>query len=161
MYKSSRDGFIDYNDLATQSVPIAYTTWSARKLTNDGLWPQTFKTEKPQGVTELRNTATNQFDFSKLSIWDQVDIRVVFDLTTSATNQESLVYMNMAIWWWAYSIYDWSWYFKAAWTRPVWAVIKLYMWNTDTINLPSEIMFLSDANASIKVNWFYISAKRK
>lgn len=156
-----KDWFIDYNDLTTATTPIAYTTGSPLKLTNDWAWPQTLTTYKPIWVVQFWNTTTNQFDFTDLSLWDEVTIRISLDVTTSAVNQEFRLYLSMAIWGWAYTLSDWIRAFKTAWTYPVWFAIPLYMWNTDTITLPAELMFSSDANATIKVNWFYISAKRR
>lgn len=156
-----KDWFIDYNDLTTATTPIAYTTGSPLKLTNDWAWPQTLTTYKPIWVTRFRNTTTNQFDFTDLSLWDELNIRVSLDITTSWANQTFLLYLSMAIGGGAYTIYDWDWYFKTAWTYQIGFSVPLYMWNTNTITLPAEIMFSSDANATIKVNWFYISAKRR
>ena len=154
------DWFINYSDLATQTTPIVCTAWVPVKLTNDWLGGQTLKTYKPTGIVELWNTATNQFDLSGLSLGDEISIRLNYTVTTSSNNQEFYSYMNMAIGWASYSIYDWIHFFKTAWTRQVGEVMTLYMGNSDTITKPAEIMFSSDANATIKVNWFYISVKK-
>ena len=56
------DGWIDYSNSGTS---INYTAPNALKLTNDGLGLYTNKTFKPYGITELFNTTTNQFNFSR------------------------------------------------------------------------------------------------
>lgn len=160
-YKPSRNWFINYSDLATQSSPIAYTTGSPLKLTNDWAWPQTLSTYKPDWITRFWNTSTNQFDFTWLVLWEEVKLRVNLTVTTSATNQTFLLYLSLAIGGASYSIYDWNWYFKTAWSYQIWVEMSIYIWNSDTITRPAELMFSSDANAQIKVNGFYISAFRK
>ena len=155
-----RDGNMNYSDLATQTVPLSYTSGSF-KLTNDWLWAQTQTSYKPIWVTRLWNTTTNQLDFTQLILGDEVWIRLNLEVTTSWVNQEFRTFLNAWIWWASYSIYDWNRYFKVAWVKTIWAEIIINMWNADTITRPCEIMFSSDASATIKVIGFYTSVKRR
>ena len=156
----NRDGFIDYNDLATQSTPIAYTTGTI-KITNDGAWPYGDSANKSPMVTRLWNTATGQFDFSQLSIGDQVFIRCDIVVTTSTPNQEVELDYVMDIWWANYTVHCINQYFKTAKAYHLWQTTDIYIGNVGTKNNPAELRFQSDWACSIKVNWFYISTKRK
>lgn len=95
-YKASRDGFIDYNDLATQSTPLAYTTGNLQ-LTNDGAGSYGTVVYKPMGITKLWNTSTNQFDFSELSIGDEISLRFDLLVTTASTNQVVKIFSTFDI----------------------------------------------------------------
>lgn len=56
-------GFLDYQDTATAGTPInpAASTWT--KLTNNELGANTRKNFAPDGVTDLWDPVTNEFDF--------------------------------------------------------------------------------------------------
>lgn len=159
--KKSIDGFFVYSDLATASTPISYTASNPLKLTNDGLGAQTQNTYKPYNITKLWNAVTNQFDFSELSLGDELSIRFNIQVTTSATNQQFRLYLSMAIGGIAYTIDNGAFFFKTAEAHPIGFVIPISMSNTDTITKPAELMFVSSDNATIKMNSFYISTKRK
>ena len=152
------DGWINYSNSA---AAVNYTTGSPLKLLNDGLGAQTLKTYKPYGFTELFNVATGQFNFSELVLGDEVTIRFNMTVVTSSNNQEFFNYLNLAIGGAAYSIYDGCHFYKTAGSRQAGEIITLYMGNADTITFPTELMFSSDANCTVKVNGFYISVKRK
>lgn len=152
------DGWMVYSNSAST---VAYTTGTPLKLLNNGLGPQTLKTYKPKGLTELWNTSTNQFNLSELILGDEVVIRFSFDLETLSNNTESYIYTNMAIGGAAYSLYNGVWTFKTIGTRQIGSEIMIYIGNNDTIIYPTELLFVSDANCNIKVNSFYISVKRK
>lgn len=159
-YKTSRDWFIDYNDLATQSTPLLYSTWNIQ-LTNDWAWPYWNNSYAPMWITQLWNTSTNQFDFSKLAIWDEVTLRFDLLVTTSATNQIVKIYATFDIWWTPFSLTLDNQHFKTAWEYNIVETEKFYIWSAGMKNNPWRLYFNSDANASIKVNWFYISVIRK
>lgn len=81
-------GAFYYADLTTATTAITVPVGGAFVvLTNDGDGSETYKS-RPDGVTEIYNDATNQFDFSELALGDMVDIRVDIEFTTTAVNQE-------------------------------------------------------------------------
>lgn len=160
MYKASRDGFIDYNDLATQSVPLAYTTGDLQ-ITNDWAGPYGSSANAPMGITQLWNTSTNQFDFSKLSIGDEVTLRFDLLVTTSAPNQVTKVFCTFDIWGTPFSLTLDHQYFKSAWSYNVVETEMFHIGSAGMKNNPGRMYFNSDANATIKVNWFVISVKRR
>lgn len=151
------DGFMDYNHAG---IAQSYISGSL-KLLNDGAGAQTLKTYKPYGITELWNVATNQFNFSELAIGDEVSIRLSLDVTTSGVNQEFSLSINFAIGGGTYHIHDGNFFFKTAGTKAICSIITVYIGNADTKNLPAELLFTSDANATVQVNGFYISTKRR
>lgn len=160
MYKPSRDWFIDYNDLATQSTPLAYTTGNLQ-LTNDWAWPYSTSSYAPMWVTQLWNTTTNQFDFTKLAVWDEITLRFDLLVTTSATNQTVKIFATFDIWWTPYNLVLDNQHFKTAMEYNIVETETFYVWSAGMRNNPWALYFNSDANASIKVNWFYISVKRR
>ena len=83
-------GQFDYNDLATKTTPLPYTSGDLQ-LTNDTLGEFTHLSQTPYGITSVWDEETNTFDFSQLSIGDRVTLRIDIDLTTTASNQSSLL----------------------------------------------------------------------
>lgn len=80
-------GWYDYNDLATQTTPIALSVAGTKyDLTNDKLGPNTNIGFGLSGVTDIWNSGTNRFDFTGLTIGDTVDMRTDVLYTTTAVN---------------------------------------------------------------------------
>ena len=84
--RSLRQGFGDYNDLATQTTPITLLAATWTTLTNDGLGPNTNTAFLPAGTTQLMDTSTGAIDCSELEEGDVVHIRNDFVVTQSANN---------------------------------------------------------------------------
>jgi len=158
----NRDWFIDYNDLTTQSSPIAYTTGTI-KLTNDGAWPYWNTAFPPAWVTSLWNTTTNQFNFSQLSIWDEVTLRFDVNLTTTQANQVIKFLVTFDIWGTQFDLTLDQQVFKTAGTYNIVETERFYIGSAGMKNNPWEIKFTSEGNddATIVVNWFYLSAHRR
>lgn len=155
-----RNGYIDYNDLATQTTPLSYTSGEL-KIWNDGAGPYSTSVYKPVGVTRLFNTATGQFDFSQLAVGDQVTIRTDWTVTTTTNNQIYGTKLRFDIGGTPFELKVGNTYRKAIGTYPTIRQISFYIWSTSMKNNPAELIFESDAPASIKVNWFYISVERR
>ena len=150
-YFSAVGGF-DYNDLATQTTPLSYTTGDLQ-LTNDTLGAFTFLEQPPYGITSVWDESTNTLNFSQLSIGDEVYLRVHINITTTVSNQisglkilfgegtskEYLQPIDLGI------------AFKTAGSHDVLRELKFYIGNTEWKDTPAKILFTSDANASIKV----------
>jgi hypothetical protein len=151
------DGFIDYNHSgSTQS----YTTGDLKVL-NDAVGAYTLKTYAPDSVTDLWNATTNQFDFSQLTLGDEVTIRTDGEVTTTANNQIFGTKLNMSIGANPYTLQVGQSYYKTIGTYPVTRLASFYIGNTDTLTNPAELMFYSDASATLKVTGYYISVKRR
>lgn len=88
-YFSAVGGFY-YADLTTQTTALAYTTGDLQ-LENDIEGDDTFLSQPPYGITGVWDEGTNTFDFSQLSIGDEIILRVDLNVTTSAANQTSNV----------------------------------------------------------------------
>lgn len=157
---AKNDGWIDYNDLATQTTPLAYTTGNL-KITNDGAGAYSTSVYKPSGVTRLWNTSTNQFDFTGLNIGDEVSIRIDLVITTTANNQEGTLQLNFDIGGSPYSLGILNEQKKTIGTYSAVRTSHFYIGNVGTKNNPAELIFTSSDPASIKVNGFFISVKRR
>lgn len=97
VYSNVEVGWYDYNDLTTQSSPIALTTASTYYyLTNDGAGVNTKVIYGVNGIANLWNTSTNVFDFSGLSLGDVLDIRVDVTPTTGAANTALDIVLELA-----------------------------------------------------------------
>ena len=90
-YFSAVGGF-DYNDLATQTTPLAYVSGDLQ-LSNDTLGTYTFLSQPPYGITGVWDEVTNTLDFSQLSVGDEVFIRIDINHTTTANNQKTNLYI--------------------------------------------------------------------
>jgi len=81
----SLNGFIDYND-TTGSFSITADTWA--DLPNDGAGAFTNKNYKPNGVTELIDTATGYIDVSELELGDNILIRNDYTINPNTNNAQ-------------------------------------------------------------------------
>jgi hypothetical protein len=158
-----QDGFVDYNDLTTQTTPLSYTTGEL-KITNDKAGTYTLTTYKPPIVVDangLFNSTTNQFKFDELALGDEIMIRADILVTTSTNNQSFELNLKCDTTGTPYYINFGVWHIKTPAEQKVVAERHIYLGNTGTKNNPAELLFSSDNNASIKVNGFYISVKRR
>lgn len=152
-----RDGFIDYSHSGTTQ---SYTSGDLKVL-NDGNGAYTLKTYKPIGVTEFWNTTTNQFNFSDLALGDEVWIRTDGLVTTTTSNQIFGTKIKFDIGGTPYDIQVGQSYYKTTGTYPVNRYMYFYIGNTGTLNNPAELLFSSDAAATIQLNGFAITVKRR
>lgn len=149
LYDAKRFGIYDYsNSLSAQSF-----TGTPIVLQNNGAGVFTYKNILT-GVADVYNTSTYEFDFSDLSIGDVVTIRVDITVTTTSANQELDVYLDLAQG--TPSNYQIRFATRAFKTASSYALADIvnfvYMGNTDTKNNPAELIFNSDANATVFVN---------
>lgn len=155
-------GYFRYNDLATQTTPLNFSTGVYLKITNDALGTGTDTTQRPYGITTIYDSSTNSFDLSQLSIGDQVDFNLSGIVTTTGVNQVVRVEMRVAVG------------SPSAFTDTIFALqVKtaaanqrvvnylLTIDNDDIRNYPTEIWFISDGNGTLKVNGFLNRIIRK
>jgi hypothetical protein len=151
-----QSGFWDYNDLGTQSSPIAIPGTSAwTLLTNDEGGPNTNKANKPTDIADIWNPSTNKFDFSELAIGDIVEIRFDALLTTTSVNTEIGVRLDVA----QGSASNFQLPFIAPSNfkstvadLPLNRYNLLYIGSQDIIDNPSAFEMNSDTACTIKVN---------
>ena len=159
LYNQNWIGIYDYaNSLSAQSF-----TGTPIVLQNDDDGANSYK-NVISGVNEVYNSSTYEFDFSDLQIGDVVNIRVDLSVTTSGANQEIEVYLDLAQGTASnYQISLGKRFFKTASTHNISDIVNfVYMGNTDTKNNPAEMMFNSDANATVLVNgWVCVVNKQK
>lgn len=154
-------GFFDYNDSGTTITPITIVS-GITKLTNDGLGVFTRKEFAPQGVTDVWDVSTNQFDFSELNIGDMVDIRVDLDVTTNSPNQTLVILLKLGIGGFQYYLHMGSNnQYKNAGTHVLHAYHGIYMGDANTRDNSAEIEIESDDSGSVVVNGWYIKILRR
>lgn len=90
-----QSGFIDYNDTYTDSNPITLIADTWTTVTNNGQGAFSNKLFPPESVTDLMDESTGQFDFSELSLGDDVFIRN--DYTVIPTVNESTLELRYLI----------------------------------------------------------------
>lgn len=160
-YFSAVGGF-DYHDLATQTTPLAYVSGDLQ-LTNDILGANTFLSQPPYGITSVWDEETNTFDFSQLSVGDEVLLRVHINITTTGVNQISslrlLLGEGTAN---EYSLpIDLAIAEKDIASHDVIKQINFYLKNVDWRTVPAKLIFSSETNCSVKVISFHPYIIRK
>lgn len=158
-------GFFNYNDTATATTPIvipATSAWVA--LTNDELGSFTNKTYSPSGVTDVWDAATGKFDFTELSLGDQVEIRLDMDFTTSVANQEYDVALNMAqspgTPYDLFFVSDMQ--IKTSGTvNKVFIWMGIYMGDANTLDNSAQFRVRSASAGTVKVNGWYCKITKR
>ena len=150
-------GYFDYNDLTTATTQIPLTANVPVVLTNDGLGPQTSKTFAPEGVTDVWNANTNQFDFTQLPAGSMINLRMSLEVVTAGPNTDVTTDMYFAIGGFDYSLKMDQSSFKAAGTYVLSRYIGFYIGDDNTKLNPAEIRMVSDDDASVKVIGWYIN----
>jgi len=151
-----RIGWFSYTDLATTSTPIVHIGGTETVLTNDGLGTQTLKTFAPNGVTDVWNASNSKFDWTDLKVGDMVDIRVDITVSTSTTNQEVNLVLELGQGGFDYRVpFDQAFY-KATGTHPVDRYNGIYIGDANTLDNPAQFIFSSTDNATVVVNGWYV-----
>jgi len=155
-------GYMVYADEATQITPIAFTTGVYVKITNDTLGAKTNVTNAPYGISSVWNESTNQFDFSQLSIGDQIDFNFDGNVTTTSSNQVVRLEVRLAIGSPSEETHTiFAQQVKTAATNERVIPYLLTIENDDYRNYPSEVWFVSDGNGSLSVKEFLTRIIRK
>ena len=155
-------GFWDYNDLATQTTPFVVTGGAGFvSLPNDGLGAFSLNTYRPDGTTNIWIAAESAFDFSELSIGDQVEIRFTANVTTTTNNTDVAVRLRLG----GASPYDLTVItqqdIKTAGTYQLSRYTKFYIGNADTLNSKGFIQISASNNVDVVVEGWYISVLRR
>lgn len=129
-------------------------------LTNDGLGAFTNVTYVGAGVDSdfLWDASLNKFDWSGagLTTGDMVDIRLDIEVTTSVANQDFDVVLELATDGSSYDILFDSQLVKTAGVARVNRYNGLYMGDANVLDNKARFKIQSDANATVKVNGWYI-----
>lgn len=156
------NGWIDYSDSATAITPLSVTANVERLLTNDGLGLYGQTAAAPLNVTQLFNTTTNKLDFSQLSVYDELIIRVEIEVTVAANNAQWFMFIRFDE---GGSTFDepisGRSYHKTSGTYPMVASFPFYIGRETMRVNPSSIYFKSDTNCTVVVKGFYISVRRR
>jgi len=155
-------GYFDYNDLATQTIPLNAVANVALKLTNDTEGLNTSTDQNPYGVSYVWDYTTNAFNFSELEVGDTIDVRIHVQVTTTTSNQKVLLSAKFGIGSvseFTNIIYENQ--FKSAGLHEVNFVAPFYMGSTDITDYPAELYLTTDASATVIVDGWYVRILRK
>jgi hypothetical protein len=159
-----KQGFWDYNDLATASSPIALSVaQTPYELSNDGLGTFSNTTYALAGIPDIWNSSTDRFDFDSgtgLNAGDTVDIRFDFEVTTTVANTAVEFYLELGIGGSSYQVtVNPLTNFKAAGTYNIVKWMGVYLGDNNTLQNPARVMALADnTGATVKVNGWYVRA---
>src|SRR5436190_2054319 len=155
-------GYFLYDDAVTQTTPIPFTSNTEVKITNDTLGLGTDYTQSPFGVSSVWNSATNQTDFSDLSIGDVLTLRMQLKVNTNSTDQRYEVRLKLAAGTPNEEVITiFSKIPKIAGLDTETFAIPFPINNTSIKDSPSEIWLFSDGSGTIKVGVFYFEILRK
>jgi hypothetical protein len=147
-----RMGMMDYAD-NTAGAAVSITGGGGfTALPNDGAGAGTNKTYKVTGVGELWNAGAGLFDWSALSLGDQINIRLNIIVTTTAANQVVSTKLNTAIGGTPYDIFWQSSYYKTSGVQD--AIVKtslVYMGDINTLNNGARFEVSSPNNCTVQV----------
>ena len=153
--KPIRMGFVDYNDLATQTTPISVPSGTPTVVTNDVAGPFTSTAYAPTPVTDIWDEVGNAFDFTQLALGDAVDIRFEIEVTTTSANQTVQVVLELGQGGSPYNIpfsFD---LFKTAGAYTLSRYTGIYMGDANTLNNPGQFKITSDSSCTVKVAGWY------
>jgi hypothetical protein len=150
-----RIGFLNYNDLATASSPIAHTGGVDTVLTCDELGAQNLKTFAPNGIADVWDKDNDRFFFSDLKVGDMLDIRLDITVTTLVPNQTVSVDLELAQGGFDYQIPFDTAIVKNASTNQISRFNGIYMGDTNTLDNFGQFIFTSPDDATIIVNGWY------
>lgn len=83
---SDHFGLVDYNDAGTTATPINLVADTWTDVPNDTLGSFTNTAGLPNGITSLMDPNTGYLDFSELTIYSKVFIRIDFSVTPNTNN---------------------------------------------------------------------------
>lgn len=155
-------GLYDYNDATTTGTPIALTLANTfYDLTNDGAGAFTNKTYALDGLDDIWDVATNQFDWTDgtvLALGDTVDIRVDVDIITTGTNKAFELDIELGVGGAPYKLPIIPLVnFKTAGTYHDVRMMSIYMGDSNTLDNPAKLEAKADgAGVTVVVNGWFI-----
>lgn len=156
-------GTFHYADLATQTTPISVTSGVETLLTNDALGAYTNISNAPYGVPTVYNADTNEFDFSSLSVGDIIHFRPDLNIDLTGTNTSYELYLKGSIG----TAKEWVLDLTSGGERKSTAefhkngFMGFDIAFEEMTTAPSQLFIKTDANATVKVNGWYIEVLRK
>lgn len=152
------EGFFDYNDATTAITPVTLLAGVETPLTNDGAGAFSNRKYKPEDVSDIWDVSSNSFDFSELSLGDELMMRMDVSLTTAAVNTDLSLGLQLGV---GGSPYDLVFLqekpFKVASAHPNEIVTAhVYIGDENTLNNPAKVMATVDKDATIIVNGWYV-----
>ena len=156
-------GWYDYNDSATQTTPLSVSSGVRTFIPNDGLGAFSQNDFGIPSITDIYDSSTGAFDFTKLNIGDTVGIRLDLEYDTANPNQTVTQRLDLAIGdaaqyfikWGSENIY------KTAKTHQFSLFNKIYIGNEETRDNPAKFSVLSDGALDVTVNGYYIEVMQR
>lgn len=158
---ANMSGHQDVNDLTTASTPLAGSTGVTYVVPNDGAGAFSLSS-LPTGFSSMWVPGTNSFDLSQLAVGDEVEIRFDAEVTTTASNQDVRVYLELnQSPGTPFNTEFVNSSFKTAGVHPINKFNKVYVGSTDVRDNPAQFKIVSDAAFTLKVNGWAIFVTRR
>ena len=146
-------GFYNYDNTLVAQTITADGSW--QKLNNNKLGPLNITTYRPSSMDEagIWDAITNQFDFSQLSLGDEVQMRIDLDVTPGSNNQDIDVRLLFDIGGTEISLMVDHMIQKG--TSPVLnhiSYVRMFMGSAGVLSNPGEIQVRVDSGTDITVN---------
>ena len=147
-------GSLDYEHAGANQ---AYTGGSGYvQLINDAAGANSRSDLAPTGITSVYDSGTNTFDFSELSVGDNVTLRIDLAVTTTAANQfvaTRLEFDNNG----SPFLIDFAYTeFRGAGVKPFVREVTFFIGSNDIKDFPVELQFTSDANATVNMTGYAV-----
>lgn len=151
-------GNFDVEDVATKTTPVAIPgTGVYQQLTNDGLGAQTSALYAPDAITELWDVVNDEFDFSQLSLGDQVFIRSEVKVEILSVNTDIHMKLAAGIGVTPFDIHWAAGSFKNTGIFTLSRMSFLTMGTTTALTGKAEFQFAADKACNVEVTgWNYI-----
>ena len=155
-------GSFHYADLGSQTTPQAISANVAEKIINDANGAYTSSANAPYGISNVYNSTTNHFNFSALSVGDQVNFRIDTILETSGANQLYNFYLKFAIGSPdEFTLNVAHGQVKTSGTFRITQDISFDIGYENIKNYPAELWILTDNNANLRINGYYFAILQK
>lgn len=152
-------GWWDYNHGGSATVLTLADTFYT--LDNDALGPQTNRVFAPAHVADVYDGVTGEFDFSDLTVGDELTFRISSSLITSSPNREFKIRMRFAIGSaseFPLTIEDQV--LKTADTHPDMRTFKFYIGSADVRDYPAMVEASSDGTGdTILSSGYYLTLR--
>lgn len=130
------------------------------QLENDGAGSYSSTTYKVSGHGNIWDTSSDQFDFSDLSVGDEVTVRLDFEVTTTGANSVISTRLELSIGSSPFYLYLPDQQFKSSGTYNYTVTKPFYIGSTAVRDNPAEVQMSSDNSGdSVLVKGWYVKTQ--
>ena len=149
-YIFTRNGVLDYNDLATITTPFSVTVDTLTDIPNDGEGPFSNKQFLPAGVTDTWNVSAQEIDLSQLQLGTIVGYRLDMLINVADPNQEVVLELHAGLGVSPYVLQIARNQYKSAGQYPITASGFMYIGNELTKDNPAKFKIISDGALTLE-----------